>query len=141
MKMKPHSSLCKSYFGSLKEKGSGLAGWAAGEVRQPELCHRAAVTSSGNEGSRHCWAAVLSLPQVVHTTSVTSFSITVLLLLACIGGQRSLPYSSIERLDFCVNKHHAPGTLPASAVPLGAQQDPKGWSTGPTGSYRFREQC
>lgn len=66
--------------------------------------------------------------------------VTVLQLLACTGGQKSLPYSSIERLYFCINKDHAPGTLTASAVTLGPWQDPRGWPRSPTGSYRSREQ-
>lgn len=77
------------------------------------------TTSSSDKGSRRHWAAVLAPPQVVYTTLVMSLSVTGLRLLACTGGQKSLPYSSRERLHFCIGKDHSPGTLPASAVPFG----------------------
>ena len=93
--------------------------------------------SSVDEGSRHSWAALLALPQVVCTTLATSLGFTVLQLLACTRGQKSLYYSSIERLYFCINKSYAPGTLPASAVLPVPQQDPMGSLRDPTGSTSY----
>lgn len=66
-------------------------GWAAGEARQPELCYRAAVTGSRAEGSQHCGASVLALPQVVCTTLAMCLMLKVPQLLACTGGQKIPP--------------------------------------------------